>query len=248
MQKPAGCGSNSGEIKIHLAKLERQTRIHMLRVLITALLVCFFLSCGGPDTGPLSGKELIKKSITYHDPEGKWNELQASFVIQDSLPAGRDSRFYEFSLDNKTGLFTYQIESLHYQVNGDSVEIIEGEIEKDRALRMRNYYGYLWGLPMKLMDQGTVIEDSAREETINGKSYRVVRVPYEKDIWYFYLNPNNYRMEAYKFYQDEPNQKGEIIYLEGEKDFNGMKIPQNRTWYRTETPEFLGTDMLFEIK
>jgi hypothetical protein len=54
-------------------------------------------------------------------------------------------------------------------------------------------------------------------------------------------------MEAYKFYQDEPNQKGEIIYLDGLMDFQGLKIPANRTWYRTETPEFLGTDKLIEI-
>ena len=220
----------------------------MLRVSIVILLFSLFSACGSPETGPLTGKEMIQNSIEYHDPQGLWSQLQASFVVQDSLPAGRDSRYYEFSLDNKTGLFTYQIEGLHYQVNGDSVKIFQGEIEKDRALRMRNYYCYLWGLPMKLMDQGTVIEDSVREEILDGKVYRVVRVPYEKDIWYFYLNPDNYRMEAYKFYQDEPNLKGEIIYLEGEKEFNGMKIPQNRTWYRTETPEFLGTDMLLEVK
>ncbi|WP_051287304.1 DUF6503 family protein [Algoriphagus mannitolivorans] len=220
----------------------------MIRVSITILVISFLSACGTPNTGPLSGKEMIENSIAYHDPEGKWKNLEASFVIQDSLPAGRDSRYYQFTLNNKEGKFTYQIEGLHYQVINDSLEIFEGEIEKERALRMRNYYCYLWGLPMKLMDKGTRIEDSVREEVLEGKSYRVVRVPYEKDIWYFYLNPDNYRMEAYKFYQDEPNQKGEIIYLQGEKEFAGMKIPQNRTWYRTETPEFLGTDMLLDIK
>lgn len=220
----------------------------MLRVSLTILLISFFFACGAPNTGPLTGKEMIDNSIAYHDPDGEWKNLQASFVIQDSLPAGRDSRYYQFSLNNKEGKFTYQIEGLHYQVVNDSVEVFEGEIEKERALRMRNYYCYLWGLPMKLKDSGTRIEDSVREEVLDGKSYRVVRVPYEKDIWYFYLNPDTYRMEAYKFYQDEPNQKGEIIYLQGEKEFAGMKIPQNRTWYRTETPEFLGTDMLLDIK
>jgi hypothetical protein len=101
---------------------------------------------------------------------------------------------------------------------------------------------------MKLLDPGTAIEDSVRMESLNGVTYHVVRVPYEKDIWYFYLEPETYRMAAYKFYQDEPNLKGEIIYLEGEYEFQGLKIPANRTWYRTETPEFLGTDMLVEIK
>lgn len=55
-------------------------------------------------------------------------------------------------------------------------------------------------------------------------------------------------MAAYKFYKDEPNQVGEIIYLEGIEEYQGMRIPANRTWYRTEKPEFLGTDKLIRIE
>ena len=219
----------------------------MFKQILFSVVLGLLISCSTKNTSPQTGRQLIEKSIAYHDPQGKWAEIQAKFVIQDSLPPGRDSRNYQFTLDNSKGKFTYQIGGLHYQVWNDSLELIEGEVEKDRALRMRNYYGYLWGLPMKLMDEGTLIEDSVWEEKINGKMYQVVRVPYEKDKWYFYLDPETHRMEAYKFYQDEPAMKGEIIYLEGEYEFEGMKIPQNRTWYRTETPEFLGTDQLLEI-
>lgn len=143
---------------------------------------------------------------------------------------------------------SYKIKNLHYLVRDDSVQVFEGEIEKERALRMRNYYSYLWGLPMKLTDPGTVIEDSVQTEILNGIKYLLIKVPYEKDIWYFYIDPETYRMAAYKFYQDEPNLKGEIIYLHDEVDYEGMKIPANRSWYRTEIPEFLGTDQLLEIK
>jgi len=220
----------------------------MFRILLAFVFIIFFASCGSKDSSPENGKDLILRSIAYHDPQGKWEDLKASFVIQDSLPPGRDSRFYEFSLDNSQGKFNYQIQGLNFSVWNDSVEVVEGEIENERALRMRNYYTYLWGLPMKLLDPGTSIEDSIRVETLNGKEYQVVRIPYEKDIWYYYFDPSTFRMETYKFYQDEQNLKGEIIYLEGEMVFNGMKIPQNRTWYRTEKPEFLGTDKLQDIK
>jgi hypothetical protein len=212
------------------------------------LVLLWFYSCQTKSSQPVTGREMIMNSINYHDPENVWPQLRATFVVQDSLPAGRDSRFYEFSLDNSQNKLVYKIEGLHYIVWNDSVQVFEGKIEKERALRMRNYYSYLWGLPMKLMDSGTVIEDSVQTEIISGVSYHVVRVPYEKDIWFFYLEPETYRMAAYKFYQDEPNQKGEIIFLEGEVEFQGMKIPANRSWYRTETPEFLGTDQLKEIK
>ena len=142
----------------------------------------------------------------------------------------------------------YKIDGLEYQVHHDSLQVEMGEITLDRALRSRNYYTFLWGLPMKLQDHGTDIDALASMEELDGKEYHVVRVPYEKDIWYLYLEPETYRMAAYKFYQDEPNQKGEIIYLEGMTEFEGMKIPSNRTWYRTETPEFLGTDKLVRIE
>ncbi|MBN3519002.1 hypothetical protein JYB62_03225 [Algoriphagus lutimaris] len=197
---------------------------------------------------PTTGEELVQRAIKYHDPKGNWDNLKATFIMKDSLPPGRNSRSYEFYLDNSNSKMTYTIEGLEYQVMSDSLVILMGEISKDRALRMRNYYTYLWGLPMKLNDPGTFIEKEIRKEIVDGKEYLVARVPYEDDQWYFYFEPETYRMVAYKFYKDEPNQVGEIIYLEGEKEFNGIKIPANRTWYRTEKPEFLGVDMLQEIK
>lgn len=219
----------------------------MNRLVLIASLIGFLSSCN-PSQENLSGNDLILKSIAYHDPKGLWKDLEATFKIQDSLPAGRDSRLYEFSVDNFQNKLTYKIEGLHFIVWNDSVQVFEGEVEKERALRMRNYYLFLWGLPMKLTDPGTIIEDSVRTELLDGFEYHVVRVPYEKDIWYFYLEPETYRMAAYKFYQDEPKGKGEIIYLKGETKFNGLRIPSNRTWYRTETTEFLSTDKLLEIR
>jgi len=205
---------------------------------------CGILSKSDPGTGP----EMIKASINYHDPKNQWDNFKGTFFIEDSLPPHREDRVYQVELDNSNSEMTYTIEGLSYQVIQDSVVNLEGEVEEERALRMRNYYTYLWGLPMKLNDPGTIIEEEVSDEILNGKTYHVVRVPYEKDIWYFYLEPETFRMAAYKFYQDEPNEKGEIIYLEGELEYKGMKIPQSRSWYRTERPEFLATDKLVKIE
>ncbi|HCX74522.1 MAG TPA: hypothetical protein DHU93_02925, partial [Algoriphagus sp.] len=65
----------------------------------------------------------------------------------------------------------YRIEGLHYLVWNDSIQVFEGEIEAERAFRMRNYYTYLWGLPMKLQDPGKQIDDKVTQEELNGKSY-----------------------------------------------------------------------------
>jgi hypothetical protein len=216
-------------------------------VLVIAAL--FFSSCiSDKFSTELTGQELIEKSIAYHDPKGSWQDLKATFILEDSLPAPISSRSYSFTLDNSHSIMSYSIDGISYIVHHDSLQVEIGEISLERALRSRNYYTFLWGLPMKLQDPGTTIEPLATMEELNGNEYHVVRVPYEKDIWYFYLEPETYRMAAYKFYQDEPKQKGEIIYLDGIAEFDGMKIPANRSWYRTENPKFLGTDKLIKIQ
>jgi len=218
----------------------------------TAFVVIAFLmfsSCASDKfSTELTGQELIEKSIAFHDPKGSWKDLKATFMVQDSLPAPRSSRSYSFMLDNSQSIMSHTIDVTSYSVHRDSLHLKMGDISLEQALRSRNYYTFLWGLPMKLQDPGTNIESAVTMEELNGEEYHVVRVPYEKDIWYFYLEPETYRMAAYKFYQDELNQTGEIIYLEGIVEFDGMKIPAHRSWYRTEKPEFLGIDKLIGIQ
>lgn len=196
----------------------------------------------------LTGPELIQKSIEFHDPNQVWPSLKATFSFMDSLPAPRESRVYAVSFENNLSKMVYRNQDLNYIVWNDSVQVFEGKIEPERAIRMRNYYTYLWGLPMKLNDQGTQIDQKVGKEELNGKRYSVARVTYEKDIWYFYIDPETFQMEAYKFYQDEPNQKGEIIYLDGVILYQGLRIPADRSWFRTENGEFLGTDQLIGIQ
>ncbi|WP_051315885.1 DUF6503 family protein [Algoriphagus vanfongensis] len=219
----------------------------MRKLGLSALLLAFF-SCQSSDKASQTGPELIAKSIEFHDPQNEWSDFRGTLVFQDSLPDGRNSRFYKVSLDNASSSMSYWIEGLEYRVHHDSVVVSEGAIEDERALRMRNYYSYLWGLPMKLLDAGTSIDRDVQDEMLNGKMYKVVRVPYEADTWYFYLEPDSYEMKAYKFYKDEEKGVGEVIYLDGLMNVGEMKIPSHRTWYRTEKPEFLATDKLLRIE
>lgn len=208
------------------------------------LSVLFFFSCQGSEKSAPSGVELIKRSIDFHDPQGNWKNFKGTLEIQDSLPPGRSSRRYQVIFDNSQSKMEYVKDDLHFLVWHDSVKVLLGEVENERALMLRNYYTYLWGLPMKLQDSGTKITSQPRKEFLNEQEYWVVEVPYEKDTWYFYLDPSNYELKAYKFYQDMNTKKGEIIFLNGLLEVDGMKIPKNRSWYRTEKDEFLGTDYL----
>ena len=112
----------------------------------------------------------------------------------------------------------------------------------------RNYYSYLYGLPMKLRDPGTHLDPKVEKKNFHGKDYWVLEVRYDpevgEDLWYFYFNPDTYAMEAYQFYHDVAKNDGEYILLEGEHRLGGMRIPKIRTWYTNKEEKLLGTDTL----
>lgn len=198
----------------------------------------------------LSGPELVKKSIQYHDPKDEWKNINHLFYFSDTRP-DKSSRHYQVSIDVSENYFRYinESEELVYEISKE--KCLSDKPERpdcERGLMLRDYYMYLWGLPMKLLDPGTAITEEYQRETIEGIEAYVVQVPYEKDVWYFYLHPENYSLIAYKFYKDEPKAIGEIIYLEGEINIGEMKIPAKRSWYRTENDEFLGTDFLLKTE
>ena len=109
---------------------------------------------------------------------------------------------------------------------------------------IRNYFLYLWGLPMKLLDPGTQFAPEVRSSEIDGNPCDVLRVIYEKDTWYFHIDRENGRMRQYEFYKDDTKAAEEIITLEGEIRAGPIRIPQKRNWYKIPRNEYLGTDIL----
>jgi hypothetical protein len=197
----------------------------------------------------LSGPELIQRSIQYHDPSGEWKSFNKVMFFSDSRP-GKSSRNYEVQLDNPNSYFKYinRGEELVYEVKDEEcLSGVDQSPECQRALMLRNYYTFLWGLPMKLMNEGNRIEEEFSREMLDGIEAYVVKVPFEEDVWFFYLHPDTFQLMAYKFYMDEEKEVGEIIYLKGEVIVDNMKIPSERSWYRTEKDEFLGTDYLMRV-
>ncbi|HRK53867.1 MAG TPA: DUF6503 family protein [Cyclobacteriaceae bacterium] len=195
----------------------------------------------------MSAAAILEKSIQYHDPKGQWSSFNHEMQFVSERPNGPDRKSIAL-IDNSKGYF-------HLEENGnqmtitmdDCTDIPEGKTCDD-VKRTRNYYVYLWGLPMKLKDKGTVLDEKVMEEEFEGKDCYVLRVPYAADIWYFYINRATYKMEGYMFYKDEPTKKGEVIYLEGEVRVGDTRIPKTRKWVTTPDGRFLGTDILMSSK
>lgn len=227
------------------------------------LLVCFNIQAQD-----ITANELLDRSIAFHDPDGLWKESKLEFVIKMESPdlAPRTSKM---TIDNEKGEFSLTMildgRVYDFRVDGrDSCEIkidfqqpTYKEIDSlgltpDRARRWRDYYGYLYGLPMKLKDDGTVIDPKVINTTFNGEGVLALRVTYKaevgEDIWYFYFNPGTYAMVGYRFYHDERVNDGEYIILSGIEVSKGLRIPKDRSWYTNKQGRLLATDLLKEMK
>ena len=124
----------------------------------------------------------------------------------------------------------------------------EHKLSCDRANLYKNYYTYLYGLPMKLKDEGTNIDPKVIRKTFKGKEYLVLTVTYDqevgKDTWFFYFDPTTYAMEVYQFLKNSKPNSGEYILLTDIATVNGIKMPKNRAWYYNKDDKYLGTDIL----
>jgi hypothetical protein len=174
--------------------------------------------------------------------------LHAHFRFAETRADGRESES-RMELDNARGAMRINFGGKEsYAIAGEEVTVLSGDRDADRGLSIRNYFLYLWGLPMKLWDEGTVIELQPGTEEIDGIRCDVLRVPYEKDTWYFHIARDSGRLMRYAFYWNDDSSKGEIITLEGEVELGSLRIPQTRHWYKQPGHEFLGTDKLVELK
>ena len=138
------------------------------------------------------------------------------------------------------------------QIPKDSTLIKKYRLDAKRMIFMRDYYTYLYGLPMKLRDPGTLIDPKVLDTTFQDGPVYGLKVTYTpevgEDIWYFYFDKDNYALKGYRFYHDESANDGEYITLQGEANHGDFRIPQNRKWFTHKEDKFLGEDSIVEIK
>jgi len=212
----------------------------------------------------LNGKTLLAKSIDYHDAKNKWKKWNPIFTLELEMQ-NRPNRISEVTIDNKRGSFDLKVQRDSHLIeriieNDKCKTLIDGKITTDSAMIKKyrltcertemyhNYYTYLYGLPMKLNDEGTIVHEKVEAVNFKGKDYWRMKVTYEenvgKDIWYFYFDKTTYALKVYQFYHDEAKNDGEYILLEGEVTLDNIRIPKDRTWYYNSNNELLGTDYL----
>lgn len=212
----------------------------------------------------LTGEQLLEKTIAYHDPNNNWATFKGELNITMEIPE-KPNRDSEIVIDLANEFFSVKSKVndtiSEYIIDKDSISIVfmgtenpsddilkTQRLSKKRAKLYQNYYTYLYGLPMKLKDPGTIIHEKVESKTFKGKTYWVLKVTYDKavgeDTWYFYFNKDTYAMELYQFYHDESKNDGEYILLSDEETVNGVKMPKIRAWHINKDNKLLGTDIL----
>lgn len=228
---------------------------------ILALFLC--LVTYGIAAQDLTGTALLDKAIAYHDPKGNWETFAGELKLQFTGPAMTDRvsmvtidlprEFFNVSAVQDGKKTFREITGTQCRFTNDEGQVVNSstyDAQCDRTVMFRNYYTYLYGLPMKLKDPGTHIDQTVTKTTFKGKEYVVLRVSYDKEVgsdrWQFYFNPETYAMEIYQFFNGEDKKTGEYILLSDEMLVNDIKMPKNRAWYYNEDDGYLGIDKLIE--
>ncbi|MDH3223443.1 MAG: DUF6503 family protein [Gemmatimonadota bacterium] len=254
-----------------LARTREVVVLRRIRPLFISSFVLATLACDRtqaappPAAPPETGPDLVALSAAYHDPQGVWPTVRHTLVIRQERPDGSVRRT-PVRLEVPTGDFLYEEETddgqLRKGVVGDEcfasldddpptpAQVEAYRLECSAIQRTRNYYLYLWGLPMKLSDPGTLVADHIVRDTFDERPTLSVRVSYDADVgtdtWYFHFDPTDYHLVGYKFYHDEALGNGEYILLRNEREVLGMRLPAVRRWFTNADSTYLGTDTLVE--
>ena len=190
----------------------------------------------------LTGPQLLDKAIAYHDPQSKWPTFKGNFTVimntpdkpdrQSDIEINLPEEIFKIATSREETNISHVIskETCVITLNGSN-NFSEEEKKKhrltcDRSKLWRNYYTYLYGLPMKLKDPGTIIDPNIQDKEFKGKMYKVLKVTYEQEVggdtWYFYFDNESYAMEVYQFFKDESANDGEYILLTGEELIVGL--------------------------
>lgn len=235
------------------------------------LLVGLILSQHFVTAQTLTAEQVLDKSIQYHDPKGKWEKFKGNLRVEAEF-AERPSRVTDISINLRKDKFSAVMRRENHtttiKLKGDNCSVDvkdtrpdenkdpnERKMDCERARLYKDYYTYLYGLPMKLNDPGTNLDQTVEKREFQGKEYLVLKATYDQevgnDVWYFYFDPATYAMEIYQFYKTDDNGKvkensGEYILLSGIKNISGIKMPKTRAWYYNDGDRYLATDVLVD--
>lgn len=237
---------------------------------IRIILLCWILPLCQACTTEITSSFALQQAITYHNPSTEWATFSDTLYMEAERPNGRKQHTAVYLDVARNICFikdsTFQSVTTYKQI-GNSCEIIHNGIvikpqcSNDHTTptcasfqQLKDYYAFLYGLPMRLTADGVALTDTIQRIRANNIDYIVIEARCQADrnnaIWWFYLHPTTYRMERYQFFKTDTAGAlqasiGQYLRLSGEYFVGGMNIPQQKEWYSTDNDSLLGIDKLF---
>jgi Family of unknown function (DUF6503) len=209
--------------------------------------------------------QILLLSQRHHDPRDVWFKSVIRLTIEEARTDGT-SRTSLVVLDNPGSAFELKTRrdnrqivmsvfrektsaSLDGRLDFSKEEAAKYGLTPEGVVRRRNYYAYLYGLPMKLSDPGTITGIPVPIAKYEGRTYRKIRVSYDPkvggDVWDFFFDAKTNALSGYRFFHDEAKGDGEFITLEGDIACGfGVRLPKSRSWFLHQDRKALGKDTI----
>ncbi len=214
-----------------------------------------------------TGSYYISESQDYHDFNKHLFQKAYIFTLEETRPE-KSSRWTILNFDPHQEYYyikrteedlikeyIFNKDSISIFLNGNTVHdsslIAKHKLTPERAMLLKDYYIYLWYLPMNLNGPEAEIQNKIIKKNYGSEKLVEVSVNYPNSennhSWFFYFHPQKYQLRRSMFYKSE-YADGEYIVYEGEYQFDGIRIPALRKWYTNAEDKFLGEDKLIEIR
>lgn len=213
-----------------------------LQILALSLFLGIGVSCTAP-----SGKEVLKKSIAFHDPDGQWHSLQQKLNLQSDF-VYPDRLFYTLSigLDNPNKRVSYANTTLAQRTDftDTTCTVIIGNQTCAQTEWTKNFYHFILGLPMTLQNDEGIVHETVQQMTFHDTPCYQITVNFVKEKWHFYFSKTDYHLIGFAFNKNFES-KAEEIQTDGILQIDALKLCKVRSWWITTdslTPVYSGTD------
>jgi hypothetical protein len=209
-------------------------------------------------------KEILAKSVTYHDPLGDWGQFDVSLRIQEPRLANPE-RYSTVSF-GADGSFVLErnrddhISRHEVDANGNARTLLDGSVEFADDLRQkyrlsdeRNHlyamvYRFYYGLPSALLSPMVSNVRSVSSVEFSGRPAIRIEMELTERIfsshWRLFIDSETHAMLGIELPSDDDPDEGERVYFESEVMIGDVKLPRMRHWHKLQDDKYQGSDIV----
>jgi hypothetical protein len=216
------------------------------------LLAVLFFSCQTEPTEETTSVDLsrypeaFQKILEQHGGLAQWQKMK-SLSFERVNSAGNEKHL----IDLPTRLD--RIDAPNFQMGFDGAQYwvkADTSFKRD-PIFYHNLMFYFYAMPFVLADNGISYSEAAPLQVDSTTTLSGVKMTFgdhvgdsPKDNYIVYYHPETYQMEwlAYTatYFSQEASEKYSYIRYTDWADFNGVRLPQTLTWFRTEEGQLAG--------